>query len=127
MSTAGCELAIVLGSKGNSGAEVAPILQVVCIVFKPTRTPQDSTVLVLLHDCRVFSGAAEFHVGEPVPKLDAVICCTGYEYSFPFLDIKVSPAWSSSMLVCCRMPPGVNQDGHDGIPHLCSLATAALR
>jgi hypothetical protein len=35
-------------------------------------------------------------VGEPVPHLDAVICCTGYEYSFPFLDVKVGPECSGS-------------------------------
>lgn len=35
------------------------------------------------------AGAAEFSVGASVPRLDAVICCTGYSYHFPFLDLKV--------------------------------------
>jgi hypothetical protein len=34
-------------------------------------------------------GGAEFSVGESVQQLDAVICCTGYNYHFPFLDLKV--------------------------------------
>ncbi|KAF6261626.1 putative dimethylaniline monooxygenase [Scenedesmus sp. NREL 46B-D3] len=34
------------------------------------------------------AGRAEFAVGEAVPQLDAVICCTGYNYSFPFLDLQ---------------------------------------
>jgi hypothetical protein len=28
-------------------------------------------------------------VGESVQQLDAVICCTGYNYHFPFLDLQV--------------------------------------
>uniref|UniRef100_A0A383VB45 Flavin-containing monooxygenase n=1 Tax=Tetradesmus obliquus TaxID=3088 RepID=A0A383VB45_TETOB len=34
------------------------------------------------------AGGAEFAVGQAVPQLDAVICCTGYNYSFPFLDLQ---------------------------------------
>lgn len=34
------------------------------------------------------AGGAEFAVGQNVPQLDAVILCTGYNYSFPFLDLK---------------------------------------
>jgi hypothetical protein len=35
------------------------------------------------------AGGAGFHVGDAVPHLDAVICCTGYNYDFPFLNLKV--------------------------------------
>lgn len=39
------------------------------------------------------AGGAEFTVGEAVPQLDAVILCTGYNYTFPFLDLQARAAW----------------------------------
>jgi hypothetical protein len=49
-------------------------------------TADDHTPRLLV--CWV-SGGAEFAVGESVQQLDAVICCTGYNYHFPFLDLQV--------------------------------------
>lgn len=47
------------------------------------------------------AGGAEFAVGQAVPQLDAVICCTGYNYSFPFLDLQVRGCNDGCMLLCC--------------------------
>jgi hypothetical protein len=41
------------------------------------------------HHAVMHAGGAKFAIGEAVPQLDAVICCTGYNYSFPFLHLKV--------------------------------------
>lgn len=63
--------------------------------------------------CGCAAGAAEFSVGASVPHLDAVICCTGYSYHFPFLDLKVrqrppvTPMATPQLMTAGMNPRGV--------------------